>query len=96
MRAQQLTDPLVGAPTRESSGCGPRRRTNRRRPLRPADAAEGTRHDIVLPFDPIDARSAQIIDDVDDGAPADEAKEDRTRRRITTLVREGDRVERRR
>ncbi len=45
-----------------------------------------TRHDIVLPFDPIDARTAQILEDVDAGAPKEENKEDRTRRRITTLL----------
>jgi hypothetical protein len=45
-----------------------------------------TRHDILLPFDPIDARSAQILDDVDAAAPPNEAKDDRTRRRITTLL----------
>jgi hypothetical protein len=50
----------------------------------PADRA-GTRSDVYLAFDPIDARTAQILDDVDLGAPANEAKEDRTRRRITTL-----------
>jgi hypothetical protein len=48
--------------------------------------AEGTRHDIVLPFDPIDARSAQILEEVDVDAPANEAKEDRVRRRITRLL----------
>lgn len=47
---------------------------------------DGTRSDIVLPFDPIDARTAQILDDVDETAPPQEAKEDRTRRRITTLL----------
>ena len=47
---------------------------------------EGTRYDIVLPFDPIDARSAQILDEVDADAPANEAKEDRVRRRITRLI----------
>jgi len=46
---------------------------------------DGTRADVILPFDPIDARSAQILDDVDVGAPDREPKEDRTRRRITTL-----------
>lgn len=84
--AAQFTDPLVGAPTRE---LGLRAATPpplpAAPPTRPVSQPEGTRHDIVLPFDPIDARSAQILDDVDDGAPTDEAKEDRTRRRITTL-----------
>lgn len=52
----------------------------------PPMTPEGTRSDIVLPFDPIDARTAQILDDVDEGAPQQETKEDRTRRRITTLL----------
>lgn len=44
-----------------------------------------TRNDLVLPFDPIGARSEQILDAIDDEAPADESREDRTRRRITAL-----------
>jgi hypothetical protein len=46
---------------------------------------EPTRQDLVLPFDPIDARSAQILSAVDAGAPASEAADDRLRRRITAL-----------
>jgi tetratricopeptide (TPR) repeat protein len=80
LRAQQLTDPLVTAPTRE---LGLRPPTVKPEPAAPT--VEGTRHDIVLPFDPIDARTAQILDDVDEGAPADETREDKTRRRITAL-----------
>jgi tetratricopeptide (TPR) repeat protein len=49
---------------------------------------EGTRKDIVLPFDPIDARTAQILEAIEppNGEPANEVKEDRTRRRITALI----------
>lgn len=47
---------------------------------------EGTRQDIVLPFDPIVAQAAQILDDVDMGAPAGEPADERTRRRITRLL----------
>ena len=47
---------------------------------------EGTRHDLVLPFDPIDARSSQILDDIDGDAADLESKDDRVRRRITTLL----------
>lgn len=47
---------------------------------------EGTRHDIVLPFDPIVAQAAQILDDVDMGAPPGEPADERTRRRITRLL----------
>jgi hypothetical protein len=48
--------------------------------------ADGTRNDIVLPFDPIDARSAEVLEEVDTGAPANEPKDDQTRRRITMLL----------
>lgn len=51
-----------------------------------AGRAEGTRHDIVLPFDPIAAQAAQILEDVDAGAPTTEPADDRTRRRITRLL----------
>jgi hypothetical protein len=46
-----------------------------------------TRSDIVLPFDPIDARSTQILDAIDRRVPPppDEPQEDRTRRRIAAL-----------
>lgn len=80
IRSAQLADPVVSAPTRELG-----LRAAAEAPQKPAREPEGTRHDLVLPFDPIDARTAQILDDVDEGAPADEAKEDRTRRRITAL-----------
>jgi hypothetical protein len=77
LRAAQLGEPLVSAPTRE---------LGLRPPSKPEiKAPEGTRHDIVLPFDPIDARTAQILEDIDEGAPDDEVKEDKTRRRITAL-----------
>lgn len=47
---------------------------------------EGTRPEIVLPFDPIAAASSQILEDVDAEAPAGESPEDQTRRRITRLL----------
>jgi len=47
---------------------------------------EGTKHDIVLQFDPIVAQAAEILDDVDAGAPAGESHEETTRRRITRLL----------
>lgn len=84
LRRGQFSDPLVSAPTRE---LGLRPPTADPAPTTPppASAPEGTRHDIVLPFDPIDARTQQILEDVDETAPAEEAKEDKTRRRITAL-----------
>jgi tetratricopeptide (TPR) repeat protein len=51
-----------------------------------ARGEEGTRHDIVLPFDPIAARTAQILDEVDAEIPAAESKDDQTRRRIALLL----------
>ncbi len=46
---------------------------------------EGTVTDAVLPFDPIDARSAQILADLGEAPPSNEPKEDRTKRRIVAL-----------
>jgi hypothetical protein len=46
---------------------------------------DSTRADVVLPFDPIDARSTEILTEIDRGAPQGEGQEDRTRRRITAL-----------
>src|SRR5204862_454634 len=40
----------------------------------------------ILGMDPIDARSAEILDQIDGGAPAIETREERTRRRITALL----------
>ena len=92
-------DPLVSAPTRElglranaaaSSGRTPTEDQptltgNKAVPISPDIDFEGTRGDIVLSFDPIDARTAQILDEVDLAAPASESREDKTRRRITAL-----------
>lgn len=52
----------------------------------PRAASEGTRTDIVLPFDPIAAASTQILADVDAEIPPDENKDEQTRRRITLLL----------
>lgn len=90
-------NPLVSAPTRElglrTPGVTGRAVTEDQptlttgKALQPADYdPEGTRGDIILPFDPIDARTAQILDEVDRAAPANELREDKTRRRITTLI----------
>jgi hypothetical protein len=37
-------------------------------------------------IDPIDARGAEILEDIDRNAPVSETREDRTRRRITALL----------
>ncbi len=94
-------NPVISAPTRELGlrpGTTPRAETEdeptsptevataHRPAVRPAEPAP-TRSDLVLPFDPIDARSAQILDAIDRHVPAppDETREDCTRRRITAL-----------
>jgi hypothetical protein len=90
-------DPLISAPTRELGlrpPHSPRARTEdeptaAKLPLDPAKifgANEGTRSDVVLSFDPIDARTARILDEVDAGVPENEAKDDQTRRRISALL----------
>jgi hypothetical protein len=48
--------------------------------------AEATNSEIRLPFDPIDARNGQILDEIDDGAPPNESASDQTRRRISVLL----------
>ncbi len=93
------SETLISAPTRDL-GIRPQRASTEDEPTgqinltalkqrAEADIVEpaqgGTRTDIVLPFDPIDARSAQILHDLDEGKPFDESKDDRTRRRITKL-----------
>lgn len=45
-----------------------------------------TRQDIVLAFDPINARSEQILAEIDDGVPENEAIDEQTRRRIGALI----------
>jgi hypothetical protein len=83
LRASPFADPMVSAPTRELGLRPPASPARHQRSASPPP--DNTRLDVVLPFDPIDARTAQILDDVDEGAPANEPREDKTRRRITTL-----------
>lgn len=88
--------PMPGAPTRELGMRAPAVVTSEMRAklltnsppvgtnIPPEDR---TRTDVALmAFDSIEARNARILDDIDDGAPATEPKEDRTRRRITALL----------
>ncbi len=89
-------DPLVSAPTRELGLRSPMSRraltedepTMSKPPLDPRllGIEGGTKSDIVLPFDPIDARTQQILDEVDEGVTGTEQKEDQTRRRISALL----------
>jgi hypothetical protein len=49
-------------------------------------AARGNGVPEIPGMDPIDARSAEILEQIDGGAPAIETREERTRRRITALL----------
>jgi tetratricopeptide (TPR) repeat protein len=71
--------PDEDAPTRQSDARAIREHNTQR-------AEDGTKQDIVLPFDPIDARSGQILDELDAEVAPDESKDERTRRRITALL----------
>lgn len=83
--AKQTADPppLVSAPTRDLGIRPPRASSedettiNRERAL--AALGDGPE------FDPVDTRTERILADVDAGVKAGESKEDRTRRRITSL-----------
>ncbi|MBA3500875.1 MAG: hypothetical protein M4D80_37290 [Myxococcota bacterium] len=75
-------NPVVSAPTRD---LGLREASLQAIAASRSGIGEGTRADVVLPFDPINARASDILEDVDETAPAKEAPEDKTRRRITTL-----------
>jgi hypothetical protein len=89
-------DSLITAPTRELGlrelGLRPERRL-------PTDDEATTQVDVhkvragrgngkaeILGMDPIDARSTEILEQIDRGAPAIETREERTRRRITALL----------
>jgi hypothetical protein len=49
-------------------------------------AIETTHSGLVPAFDPLDARTGQILDEIDADAPAGESVSDQTRRRITALL----------
>jgi hypothetical protein len=95
VQARISLDPMISAPTREL-GLRPGRAPTEDEPTIATHwtgraqtgmpDGEGTRADLVPPFDPMDARSAQILDDIEVGAPAEETNDDRTRRRISTLL----------
>jgi hypothetical protein len=84
-RAQQLWSPEINVKLRNP----------RRLKTEPGDEQsvtgsgvfhEPTRQDVVLPFDPIDARSEEILNQLDAEAPAHESHEQRVFRRIVTLI----------
>jgi hypothetical protein len=91
-RPVRPNDPMISAPTRE---------LGLRADRRPATEDETTGHfefhkQRMVPrssprrelpgLDPIDARSAEILEDIDRDVPPNETREDRTRRRITALL----------
>lgn len=97
LRPPAEPDPLVSAPTRDLGLRPPssQRALTEDEPtvskrldprLIGLGAEDGTKADIVLPFDPIDARTQEILEEVDEGVSENEAKDDRTRRRITMLL----------
>lgn len=74
-------DPVISAPTRDF---GLREDSQRERPGVEVEVDEKTNAK-GMTFDPIDASSAQILEEIDHAAPEDEGHEERTRRRITAL-----------
>src|SRR6185436_4641774 len=95
-REAPFVNPLITAPTRDlglrDTSAAPRAQTEDE-PTGPAEVIlppvppAPTHTDVVLPFDPIDARAAQILDAIDRRSPPlpGESREDRTRRRIAAL-----------
>jgi hypothetical protein len=85
-------------PTHESDVVAIRKHANTRPPASPgsagprssagggAESIDATTTDVILSFDPIGARTEEILDQIDQLAPRGESKEDRTRRRITALI----------
>jgi len=85
-------DPVISAPTRELGLRHERRAATEDEttghfefPLQRVVPRGSGKLD-VMGLDPIDARSAEILEEVDRDAPANEPREDRTRRRITALL----------
>ena len=85
-------DPVISAPTRDLGlRTGPRPSTEEEttghfefHPQRITPRG-GAKLDLPA-IDPIDARSAEILEDIDRDTPPNETREDRTRRRITALL----------
>ena len=80
-KSSQLSDPQdEELPTRQSDARAIRESAES------FDDRTETRQDMVLQFDPINARSEQILAEIDKDAPADEQIDDQTRRRIVALI----------
>jgi hypothetical protein len=82
---------LITAPTRELGLRYERRaatedETTGQVDIHKVRAARSNGRPEILGMDPIDARSAEILEQIDSGAPAIETREERTRRRITALL----------
>ncbi|MDQ3297900.1 MAG: tetratricopeptide repeat protein [Myxococcota bacterium] len=76
-------DPVVSAPTRDF---GLREDSQRGRQAVEVEVEVDEKTNTQgMTFDPIDASSAQILEEIDHGAPEDEGHEECTRRRITAL-----------
>jgi hypothetical protein len=77
---------MVSAPTRDLGIRPPRASSEDETTLHRQRALDATVSDASPPeFDPVDTRTERILADVDSGVTGNESKEDRTRRRITTL-----------
>ncbi|HET9619818.1 MAG TPA: hypothetical protein VFP84_00530, partial [Kofleriaceae bacterium] len=92
--AFRADDPMIFAPTRELGLRTEKRPATEDEPtgeldaqkIRGAAPARQTSRPVLPGMDPIDARSAEILEEIDRAAPASETREDRTRRRITALL----------
>jgi len=92
LRPSVPDDPVISAPTRQLGLRNERRAATEDEttghfefPLQRVVPRGSGKLD-VMGLDPIDARSAEILEEVDRDAPANEPREDRTRRRITALL----------
>jgi hypothetical protein len=89
--AAPVDSSLITAPTRELGLRNDRRAATEDETTGQVDiyrirAARSNGKPEILGMDPIDARSAEILEQIDRGAPAIETREERTRRRITALL----------
>jgi hypothetical protein len=90
-RPPRPDDPLISAPTRDLGLRAASRpvsedETTRELEVQKPRKPRGTVKPELPAMDPIDARSAEILEEIDRNAPANEVREDRTRRRITALL----------
>lgn len=85
-------DPLIGAPTRELGLRGERRPSTEDETTGQVDVHKlrtprrASKPDLPPGMDPMDVRSAEILEDIERNLPAIETRDERTRRRITALL----------